>query len=162
MAATVLGISEAADFVEQYLATLESSSDWATLAAALRSVQDGDGRQNLTAGMDQIDTLVFSRALNLLAGRLDVQIELWPAMGIGSVLGNVVAAAQGDTTAAGWVSDELPNLAAAPDWSALAQALGRILAGERDPGRFATLSDPSHRAAVSTVLHYIGPVTRLR
>jgi len=82
--------------------------------------------------------------------------ELWPAMGIGSVLGNIVAAAQGDTTAAGWVRDELPNLAAAPDWSALAQALERILAGERDPGRLATLIDPSHRAAVATVLHYIG------
>lgn len=156
MAATVLGISEAADFVEQYLATLDGSSDWATLAAALRSIQDGDGRQNLTAGMDQVDTLVFNRALNVLAGTAEVQIELWPAMGIGSVLGNIVAAAQGDTTAAGWVRDELPNLAAAPDWSALAQALERILAGERDPGRLATLIDPSHRAAVATVLHYIG------
>jgi hypothetical protein len=156
MAATVLGTIEAADFVDQYLAALEGSSDWATLSAALRSIQKAESRQNLSAGMDQIDTLVLNRALTVLAGKADVPLELWPAMGLGTLLGDMVAAGRGDTAAAGRAGQELPNLAAVPDWAALARALDRILNGERDPGLSATLSERSHRAAVATVLHYIG------
>ena len=156
LAAAAQGNQQAATAVEQYLSLLRDSPDWAALAGALRRTQSGDSSQDLTAGLDGIDAAIAARTLSVLSGQASVPAGLWPAIGMGPLLGDVVAAGHGDTAAAERARLDLPTLAAQPDWAALSRVLDRILTGDRDPGLTATLADATHRAVVATVLHYIG------
>lgn len=81
---------------------------------------------------------------------------LWAAIGIGPLLGDLVAAASGDTSAAGRASQVLEAMAGDPDWAALAEVLRRVLGGDRDPGLAERVEDPVSRAVVETVLGHIG------
>jgi CHAT domain len=157
LVAAAQGNQQAATQVEQYLILFQDSSDWATLAGALRRIQGGDRSQSLTAGLDGIDAAIVGRALSVLSGEASVPAAAaWPAMGLGPLLGDVVAAGHGDTAAAERARQDLPTLTAAPDWAALSHVLDRILGGERGPGLAAALADATHRAVVVAVLHYIG------
>ena len=87
---------------------------------------------------------------------LAVPVALGRAIGIGPLLGALVDAAAGDTQAAGRASHALQEMAAEPDWSALAGVLSRILGGERDPGLAEQVEDPTDKAVVVTMLGHIG------
>jgi hypothetical protein len=154
IAAAAKGSTEAAAAVRGYLAGYRDSEDWATLAVALQHILEGDRGQDLAAGLDQIDTAVVMRALAVLAGQASVPAMLWPAMWLGRLLGDVVAAAEGDEGAARRARQGLAALTAEPQ---LSGALGRIVDGDRDPSLPATLGDDTQQAVVATVLAYLAP-----
>jgi tetratricopeptide (TPR) repeat protein len=157
LAAASQGDTQAGAAVRKHLASHRDSEDWAALAQVLQRVQDGDRGQDLTAEMDPIGTAIVVRALDVLAGQADVPAALWPAMGLGTFLGDIVAAADGDgDEATAWrARQNLAALAAVPELADLATALGRVLDGDRDPGLPGTLSGDTERAVVATVLAHI-------
>jgi hypothetical protein len=155
LAAASQGDAEAALAVREYLAGYRDSEDWAALADALERVLDGDRGQDLSAGLDQIDTAVVTRALEVLAGQASVPTGLWPAMGLGRLLTNIIAAAEGDETAAGQARQALGSLAEEPEHAGLAGVLGQVLDGDRDPGLPGTVTGETEQAVVATMLALI-------
>jgi hypothetical protein len=71
------------------------------------------------------------------------------------MLGDIVAAAQGNGVAAGRARQNLAPLSAEPDFAALTGALGQILDGNQDPALAETLSDDTSKAMIATVLAHI-------
>jgi hypothetical protein len=159
LAAAAHGDTGAATAAREYLAGYQDSQDWKALAAALQRVLDGERGQDLAAGLDQIDTAIITRALDVVAGQASLPTVLWPAMGLGLTLGDIVAAAQGDETAAERARQDLAALAAEPDLATLATALGHILDGSRDPALADPLSGDTERAMIATVLDHIATTT---
>jgi hypothetical protein len=159
VAAAAQGDIEAAAAVRDYLAQFHDSQDWKALTAALQRVLDGERGQDLAAGLDQIDTAIITRALDVLAGQASLPPALWPAMGLGRLLGDITAAAGGDEAAAERTRQNLDSLAAEPDLATLATALGHILDGSRDPALADTVSDDASRAMIATVLTHIATAT---
>jgi tetratricopeptide (TPR) repeat protein len=155
IAATVRGDSEPAYALDEHLAERESSPDWAALVSVLRRIVSGERGPGLLDGLDEIDAAIADRTLDALAGRVVVPVELWQAMSLAMLLGDVVAAVWGYAFAAGRARQALDVLAQDSSYAALASVLGQILAGEQDPGGAAALEDPADRAAVATVLHHI-------
>jgi hypothetical protein len=155
LAAAAHGDTEAAAAVREFLGQFQDSEDWKALAAALQRILDGERGQDLAAGLDQIDTAVITRTLQVLAGTASLPAALWPAMGLGQLLGDITAAAGGDQAAAERARQVLGPLAAEPDFAPLAEALGQILDGNRDPALTETLSDDTERAVITTVLAHI-------
>jgi tetratricopeptide (TPR) repeat protein len=146
------GNGEAADALSTELVGCEAS-DWAALGAVLRRIHAGDTSPGVLTGLDRIDTAVAGRALDALAGRVSVPAALWPAIPVRWLLGGMVAAARGDATAAQPARQGLDELAA--DHAALAEALGRLLDGDRDPGLATGLTHPTEGAIVATVLRHV-------
>jgi tetratricopeptide (TPR) repeat protein len=72
------------------------------------------------------------------------------------VIGAVVAACGGDATAAGQVAPLLDQLAAQEDWRALAAALRRVLAGEREPAALLPGLDQTDSLILGAVLAGLG------
>ena len=156
LAAAAHGDTEAAAAVREYLGQFQDSKDWKALAAALQRILDGERGQDLAAGLDQIDTAIVTRTLQVLAGTASLPTALWPAMELGQLLGDITAAAAGgDQAAAGRARQNLALLAAEPGLAPLATALGRILDGNRDPALAETLSDDTERTVITTVLAHI-------
>jgi hypothetical protein len=57
--------------MRQLLGRLDAMNDWAALATVLRRVLAGErDPDELTAGLDEIDTAIVQRALDALAGRI--------------------------------------------------------------------------------------------
>jgi tetratricopeptide (TPR) repeat protein len=157
LVAAAKGDTQAVATVRDHLVRHEDSPDWAALTGTLRRILEGDrgqGGHELTAGLHPIAAAITRRALDALAGRIRVPAALWPAIGLGALLGDIVAAVDGDTDATGRARKKLDSLAGDPPLAVLAWALNRILEGEHDPG-LATLGDPVDQAVVVTVLHYI-------
>jgi hypothetical protein len=100
------------------------------------------------------------RALDALAGRVNVPEQLWPAMGIGPLLGDITAASRGDTAAVQRVRPTLDHLASEPEMAGLVAALEQILGGSRDPALPGTLYDPTEQAVVACVLEHVGTGTQ--
>ena len=156
LAAAAHGDTGAATAVREYLAQFQDSQDWKALAAALQRVLDGERGQDLAAGLDLIDTAIMTRTLDVVAGQASLPAALWPAMGLGRLLGDITAAATtGDEAAAGRARQNLGPLAADPDFATLAAALGQILDGSRDPALADTLSDDTSKAVIASVLAHI-------
>ena len=155
LAAAAHGDTEAATAVREYLGQFQDSQDWKALAAALQRILDGERGQDLAAGLDQIDTAIITRTLHVLAGQASTPAALWPAMGLGSLLGDITAAAKGNEAAAGRARQTLASLAAEPDFAPLATALSRILDGNRDPALAEALRGDTERAVIATVLAHI-------
>ena len=155
LAAAAHGDTGAATAAREYLGRFQDSEDWKALAAALQRVLDGERGQDLAAGLDQIDTAIITRTLDVVAGQASLPTALWPAMDLGLLLGDITAAATGDEAAAGRARQDLGPLAAEPDFAPLATALGQILDGNRDPALAGTLSDDTSKAVIATVLAHI-------
>ncbi len=68
MTASISGDQQARQAVEQRLASLAQSPDWAALAAALRRVLAGDRDEaELLPGLDDIDTAILRGTLSSVA-----------------------------------------------------------------------------------------------
>jgi len=156
LAAAARGDTGAAAAVREYLGQFQDSEDWKALAAALQRIGDGERGQDLAAGLDQIDTAIITRTLHVLDGQASIPTALWPAMALGPLLSDLIAAtAGGDEAAAGRARQDLASLAAEPNFASLAEALGQILDGNRDPAVAGTLSGDTGRAVIATVLAHI-------
>jgi tetratricopeptide (TPR) repeat protein len=162
LVAAVHGDQDAAAAVDKTLTRAAGSQDWADLAAALRRILDGDrDPDTLLTGLDPIDTAILTRALDAVTGRLTLQPpqpaetpnpdpatrEPWPAL-----IAAVVAAANGDHTAAAGINPIVDDLAGRDEWAALAAALRHIIAGQRDPHTLQTGLDPTDTAITTAVL----------
>lgn len=157
--AAARGDTDAAAAVRDHLAGYEDSGDWAGLAAGLTQILDGQHGEDLAAGLDDIDTAIISRAQDAVAGRVSMPEHLWPAMGLGPLLGSITAAARGDWAAAQRARRALDDLAGEPDLAALAAALEQILGGSRDSALPGTLDHPTDQAVVACVLEHVGAGT---
>jgi CHAT domain len=152
------GDPQAAEAVEQALATRGQKADWAALAAVLGRILAGERDQQLLDGLDPIDTAIAGRALDALAGRVQLDPAGWQALAgpalpdkLVGLAGMVVAAARGDQQAAAELEPVLANLATEANWAALAGVLRRVLAGERDQALTQGL-DETDTAVVAAVL----------
>jgi hypothetical protein len=151
------GDTTSSEMLDHYLASQRDSSDWASLVRVLIRVKAGDlHHPDLMAGLDEADTAIISRALEVLAGRSTASVVLGPAMFWGNLLADLVfAAALGDATIAERARRNLIIMSRDRDRAALAVVFSEILGGSRDPGLATGFIDPLDRAAVETVLHYI-------
>jgi hypothetical protein len=150
------GNSQAVAALDAELDSFGASADWSALVAALRRLRAGDSRPELLARLDIFDATIVTRALDARDGRAFIPASLWPAMRLGPVLGDLVAGAGGDIEANRRARQVLDAMTKDPEWESLANALSRILDGDRDPELDAQLSDPTHQAIVATVLYHIG------
>ena len=151
--------TQAAAVLDGEFGSLHRSADWAALVGVLRRLRAGESGPDLLVGLDEIDVAIASRALDALAGRVTVPTTLWPAMPHRWLLGEVVAAALGETDVES-AQEGIQALAEDPNRAALADALGAILSGERDPGLAAGLRDATDIAVVATVLSHIDTIER--
>ncbi|WP_062213877.1 AAA family ATPase [Streptomyces sp. NBRC 109706] len=153
------GNSAAGVKLRQRLAQLDAlAPNFTPLAAVLRRLLDGDRSPAVLTGLSALDAPVARRALDALAGRVSVPVELWPAMHLGLPLGNIVAAAAGEATMAEAAREAVDDFRASPPLAPIVQPLDRILAGARDAALATRLVQPMHRALVAAVLHYLNTV----
>jgi hypothetical protein len=146
------------EMLDSYLARYAQSVHRPALGEALTQIHHGRRDPGITSGLDEIETMIATRALDALAGRVTIPRDLWPAMAIAPVLGDIVAAANGDSTAASRARRELRTWADgdSPDSAALAVVLNQILDGDRAPALAAGLSTISNRVIIHAVLQYTG------
>jgi hypothetical protein len=144
--------------LSRYLASWQNSDDWSALARTLARIRDGVRYDpGLHSGLDEVDTVIATRALDALAGRVTISIALWPAMRFGTLLSDFVfGAATGDTPMVDAARRNLNTMATTePNLAELAQVLTEILEGDRSPGLAGRFADPFQRAVIDTVLYYI-------
>ncbi|MGW1713158.1 CHAT domain-containing protein [Streptomyces sp. NPDC002156] len=150
--------------LRQHLAELAAmNAMFGPLADVLGRIQGGERGPGVLFGLGPLDAPVARRALDALAGRVTVPVELWTAMYLGIALGSFVASAldrTGTGTGTGTGTDEvtrenLDGFAADPLLAPMSTVLERILSGERDPRLATGLQQPTQRAAVAAVLHYL-------
>ena len=137
----------ASDTLHQALTTRGQHPDWQGLVAVLRRIHAGDRDPTLTDGLDEIDTVITRRALNLLAGTTTIDPDAWRTLtpdvgtddqrdhddGVAGFAAAVAAAAMGDTHAQGAVGPVLDEMATDPDWAPLVTVLRRIPNGDPTP-----------------------------
>ncbi len=150
------GDAGAGTALDEELDSCQDSADWSALAAALRSMRAGGADPELFTSLDETSAAIATRALDARSGQVVIPVDLWPAIGLRWWVASVVAGARGDAEAAAEARQVIDSLADDSDLSGLAAMFGRILDGERDPGRGTGLDDPMDRAVVATVLHHIG------
>jgi len=164
--AATAGDRAAADLLDTVLTEQAQSADWADLVAVLRRILAGDrDPDTLLAGLDPVDTAITRRALDALAGTVQLTAtpdDLTPdpdpgEAGVEEFLAAVVAAAHGDPAAAQAITPVLDAWAGHPDTAALAAALGRLLAGERHPDRLTTGLDDPATTLLQTILDHLPP-----
>ena len=150
------GDDQARAAVEQHLTERQDSADWGKLAAVLRALLHGEHGAGLPDDLDEIDTAITRRALAALRGDIQIPGQLWQALPLTPLIGQVVDAAYGGQDAARQVTETLTDLGNDSDWAPLASTLRRILDGDRAPGLAGGL-DPVASAAVTTVLSHLPP-----
>ena len=138
------------------LARHKDSAGTGALAAALRRTRTGDAGSELLTGLNEIDAAIMTRALDARNGTVSIPTELWAAMPLGPLLGDLVSGVGGDASAAGRARKILQVLAGDSRMSPLATVLRRILDGGCAPDVGDHLTDPTESAIVATVLHYVG------
>ena len=160
------GDAAADQALDLVLASLGEHADWQQLVAVLRRVRAGERDAALTNRLDAIDTAVVQRALDALTGAVRVDLDAWRTGAISTAQQEqgpqltalaeaTVAAAGGDPDATNALQPLLDALAAHSDWVALAAALRRILAGERDSALRDGLDNPAAAAVVTLVLNQL-------
>lgn len=118
-------------------------------------IRAGHRNPDLIAGLSPIDTAIALHALDALAGRVDVPVELWPAMLFAPLLGLLVGAAAGDEGSAMQARKMLHALGETRGFSPLADALSRILDGDRNLSAAGEFDDPTIVAVIVIVLRHI-------
>jgi cold shock protein len=156
LVAAEYGDARASAALDRYLGSWEDSTDWAALASMLARIKAGDRHDpNLLAGLDGVDTVIATRALDALAGRVAVSPVLGPAIKFGTMLADLVFAVAHDDPKMAELARGNLRIAASDGHPMLAAALTRILGGDRSPDLVSELPDPFERDVVKTVLHYI-------
>lgn len=148
------GDTDAAGYIDSYLSAATEGSTLDGRFAALRRIRQGDHDPD-TSGLDEVDGAIVARALDAVAGRAEIEVNLWPAVSLGPLMGHVVKAMAFDSgrsaaTARELIAEHLTE----PTDAALATTLDEILGGNLDPS-LAGLDDPTDRAIVATILRYI-------
>jgi cold shock protein len=142
--------------LDRYLSSWADSTDWAALANVLARIKAGDRHDpNLLDGLDKVDRVIATRALDALAGKLTVSVALGPAMKFGTLLADLVFAAAHDDRAMAELARRNLRIMASDGYPSLAAALQRILDGDRNPELCSGFTDPLERDVVKTVLRYI-------
>lgn len=145
--------------LRQHLAHLAAMDPmFGPLTDVLGRIQGGERGPGVLAGLGPLDAPVARRALDALAGRVTVPVELWTVMYLGIALGSFVTTALGQTGTDEVTRENLDGFAADPDLAPMGAVLERILTGERDPGLATGLLQPPQRAAVTAVLGYLNGV----
>lgn len=88
------------------------------LGEVLAQIHRGQRNPDVVAGLDAVEAAIATRALDALAGRVTIPAALWPAMAIAPLLGDIVAAANGDDAAATRARRHLGEWAGKPDSAA--------------------------------------------
>ncbi|WP_105972911.1 CHAT domain-containing protein [Streptomyces geranii] len=125
------------------------------LTVVLARIQGGERGPGVLAGLGTLDARVAERALDALAGRVTVPVELWTVMHLGIALGSFVGAALGEDGTGEVTRENLDGFASDPFLAQLSSVLDRVLSGERDPALASGLPQPTQRAVVAAVLHFI-------
>uniref|UniRef100_A0AAU2A2V3 CHAT domain-containing protein n=1 Tax=Streptomyces sp. NBC_00093 TaxID=2975649 RepID=A0AAU2A2V3_9ACTN len=142
--------------LRQHLAELAAmNAMFVPLTDVLGRIQGGERGPGVLFGLGPLDAPVARRALDALAGRVTVPVELWTAMYLGIALGSFVSTALGVAGTDEVTRENLAGFAADPLLAPMSTVLERILAGERDPRLATGLQQPTQRAAVAAVLHYL-------
>ncbi|MFF3375774.1 CHAT domain-containing protein [Streptomyces sp. NPDC002680] len=142
--------------LRQHLAQLAAmNAMFEPLADVLGRIQGGERGPGVLFGLGPLDAPVARRALDALAGRVTVPVELWTVMYLGIALGSFVSTALGVAGTDEVTRENLDGFAADPLLAPMAAILEQILAGERDPRLATGLQQPTQRAAVAAVLHYL-------
>ncbi|WP_327696701.1 CHAT domain-containing protein [Streptomyces sp. NBC_00459] len=145
--------------LRQHLARLvELDPMFVPLTVVLNRIQGGERGPGVLAGLGPLDAGVAGRALDALAGRVTVPVELWTVMHLGIAFGSFVAAALGQDMTGEVNRENLDGFASDPVLAQMAPVLERILVGERDPGLADGLQEPAQRAAVAAVLRHLNDV----
>jgi tetratricopeptide (TPR) repeat protein len=142
--------------------------DWAALVERLRRIHTGDRDPDaLLLGLDHIDTAIVRRALDALAGRIELSATPddlvaepadgatdldWRVASWEPVLAALVAAGRGDSAAARQLAQVFDGYADHTDWAHLVDRLRRIHTGDRDPGALLPGLDPIDTAIVQRAL----------
>ena len=135
---------EAAARLATELDRYADTDDWRALFAVLRRIHAGErDPDTLLAGLDDFDTAITRRALDVLAGTATVDPNAWRALAedtieedpAGAFAAAVAAAATGDTTARAAVEQVLAELQTNPETAGLAVVLRRVLDGADDPSQ---------------------------
>jgi tetratricopeptide (TPR) repeat protein len=122
------------------------SNDWRTLAAVLRHIHTGERDPGvLLDGLDEIDTAIAHRALDVLTGAATIDPNAWHALTddtangqnepdeVAQFVAAIAVAAAGDTDARAAVEPQLAAWEADPETAALAAALRQIVDGADNP-----------------------------
>jgi hypothetical protein len=149
------GDTSVAVHLERHLARNELAQNPAALAAVLRRMISGGLDPRVPAELGFIDAAITRRALGALAGEVFVPPGLWQAMPLSPLLFLIVGAAW-ESTSAEAAAQAVDGIGRDdPRFVSFKNALRRILAGERDPDLVGSMSDPTFRAVVATVLHHV-------
>jgi hypothetical protein len=125
-------------------AVLDANTEaWRTLVAVLGRIRAGErDPEVLLAGLDDMDTAIARRALDVLAGTATVDPDAWRRLTAepggeqdqaAELAAAIAAAAAGDAAARAAVEPVLTQLLAAPTTAAVGEAIRRILDGADDP-----------------------------
>jgi tetratricopeptide (TPR) repeat protein len=146
----------ARDLQQDALAAPESFAQLRAQVERVDGVPFGELVARLPAGPGGPDAAlaeVLHRARALLADQasnIPRHLQAW-----GPVIGAIAAASDGDQTAAAWVRQHLAERAQEPGWAALAERLGRVLAGECDPDQLLGGLGPTDAAIVQRTLEVL-------
>jgi tetratricopeptide (TPR) repeat protein len=135
--ASASGNSHARAHLDAVLARRGEQPDWAELAGRLARLRDGErDAAALTGGLDAIDTLVVTRALDALEGRVIPDPTPEPlrplveaVVALGAARRRAVTLTTEAQEVAGRVEEVLNQLTENEDWSALAAQLRTVSAG---------------------------------
>ena len=150
------GDEQAGAALDAELVRYQDSDQWVALVAVLRRLRAGGTSPELFTGLVEVHAAIAARALDAREGTITIPVQLWYAMGIGSLLSDLVAGAAGSADAAGRAREMLDEIAELPELPPLTAALGRILDGDRGPGMVDQVDHPVHKAVVETILRHIG------
>ncbi|GAA4619301.1 hypothetical protein GCM10023195_87150 [Actinoallomurus liliacearum] len=143
---------EAASAIDAHLVSCAENLFIAPLATALRRIRAGERDERLLEDLEPWARAVVSRALDALAGRVAVPVELWHAIPAGPLLGDIVLALCGHSEADARALRQLDDLTRRRWRPALVRVLREIFDGARAPEAGAGLEDPLDRAIVAVVL----------
>jgi hypothetical protein len=147
------GDTDAARALEIFLAEEGAPEEVATFGRVLRQMWHGKHDREIIDGLGGSQRRIAAHALDVLTGSTAAPAELWPAIWIGPLLGEMVRAINGNGTSAAWVDHKLAEMAGRhPD---LVRVLRRMRTGDHDPRLVDDVNDPADRAIVATILRYI-------
>jgi tetratricopeptide (TPR) repeat protein len=147
--------------VDAMLDDIAETEDWAALTRALRRVLAGErGFEALTNGLDNVDTAVVRRTLDVLAGRAALTATADEILAHYSeprvMLPEFLAAVSGESAARSKVEASLTKLSEQVARRPMAHALRAILQGDREYARLRAGVDESDAEIIEVILAELG------
>jgi hypothetical protein len=157
LTAAIAGDSAATGQLTRVLDRYANQPDWVQLVDRLRRIHAGErDPDQLLPGLDPIDTAIVQRALDALAGRIQLSAtyadQSSPGEGIEAFVNLVAAAAGGIADATTALTPILDEVEAEPGFAILADRIRRILAGERDADQLTAELDRDAAPIITAIL----------